>query len=341
MSVKPTDFAYHLSRYLGQHLTGRRGVSPNTVQSYRDTFTLLLRFLEAIDHIAPERVTLDTLSPECIETFLDWLETTRGCAVATRNLRLAAVHAFFRYLQVEDPTQLYHCQLILAIPRKRQPQSTIAYLPLEGIQALLACPDRTTRTGRRDLVLISLLYDTGARVQELADLRIEDVRLTAPATIQLTGKGSKTRIVPLMTPTSALLGQYIEEANFRGTQRSLRPLFPGRSGNKLTRAGIAYLLNKYAHQARDQHPEWIPSVLSPHVMRHSKAMHLLQAGVNLIYIRDLLGHVSVTTTEVYARADSEMKRQALEAAYPSAASVTMPIWQDNTELLIWLKSLCK
>ena len=129
MSVKPTDFAYYLSRYLGQHLPGRRGVSPNTVQSYRDTFTLLLRFLEAVEHVAPERVTLETLSSERIAALLDWLETTRGCGVATRNLRLAAVHAFFRYLQVEDPTQLYHCQLILAIPRKRQPQSTIAYLP--------------------------------------------------------------------------------------------------------------------------------------------------------------------------------------------------------------------
>ena len=341
MSVKPTDFAYYLSRYLGQHLPGRRGVSPNTVQSYRDTFTLLLRFLEAADNVAPERVTFDMLSSERIEAFLDWLETTRGCAVATRNLRLAAVHAFFRYLQGEAPAQLHHCQQILALPHKRQPQPVISYLPLEGIQAILSCPDRTTRTGRRDLVLISLLYDTGARVQELADLQVEDVRLTAPATIQLTGKGRKTRIVPLMTPTSALLGQYIAEVDLCGTARSSRPLFPSRSGNKLTRAGIAYLVDKYADQARSQHPEWIPQVLSPHVMRHPKAMHLLQAGVNLVYIRDLLGHVSIRTTEVYARADSEMKRKALEAAYPSAASATMPIWQENTDLIIWLKSLGK
>ncbi len=341
MSAKPTDFAYYLSRYLGQYLPGRRGVSPNTVQSYRDTFTLLLRFLEAVYHMAPEKVTLDTLSSERVAAFLDWLETTRGCAVATRNLRLAAIHAFFRYLQSEAPGQLHHCQQILALPRKRQPQPVISYLPLEGIQAILTCPDRKTQTGRRDLVLISLLYDTGARVQELADLRVEDVRLTAPATVQLTGKGRKTRIVPLMTPTSALLGQYIAEADLCGPERSSWPLFPGRSGNKLTRAGIAYLLNKYADRARSQHPEWIPNVLSPHAMRHSKAMHLLQAGVNLVYIRDLLGHVSITTTEIYARADSEMKRKALEAAYPSAASATMPVWQEHSDLLLWLKSLGK
>ena len=339
MSVKPTDFAYYLSRYLGQHLPSRRGVSPNTVQSYRDIFTLLLRFLETVDHVSPERVTLETLSPERIAAFLEWLETTRGCAVATCNLRLAAVHAFFRYLQGEAPAQLHHCQQILALPRKRQPKPVIAYLPLEGIQAILACPDRTTQAGRRDLVLISLLYDTGARVQELADLRVEDVRLITPATIQLTGKGNKTRIVPLMTPTSALLEQYIAEANICGTTRSSLPLFPSRSGNKLTRAGIAYLLDKYADQARSQHPQWIPQVMSPHVMRHSKAMHLLQAGVNLVYIRDLLGHVSIRTTEVYARTDSETKRKALEAAYPSAASATMPIWQENADLLVWLKSL--
>ena len=144
-----------------------------------------------------------------------------------------------------------------------------------------------------------------------------------------------------MTPTSALLGQYIAEADICVTARSSRPLFPSRSGNKLTRAGIAYLLDKYADQARSQHPEWIPQVLSPHVMRHSKAMHLLQAGVNLVYIRDLLGHVSIRTTEVYARADSEMKRKALEAAYPSAASAKMPIWQEHADLLTWLKSLGK
>lgn len=339
MRTKPTDFSYHLTRYLGQYLPGRLGVSPNTVQSYRDTFTLFLRFCDQVNHIPAERLVLDMVTVDQIEEFLAWLEEERGCAISTRNQRLAALHAFFRYLQTAAPERLHQCQLILALPRKRHAQAVMTYLTLDGIHSVLSMPNRATRAGRRDLVLLSLLYDTGARVQEVADLRAADVRLVDPAILQLTGKGSKTRIVPLMTPTVTLLAQYLAESGLNHVARGQHALFPNRSGDKLTRAGITFIVKKYVEQARREHPEWIPAVVTPHVFRHSKAMHLLQAGVNLIYIRDLLGHVSITTTEVYARADSEMKRQALESAYPQAASTTMPPWQENGDLLVWLKSL--
>lgn len=339
MRVKPTDFSYHLTRYLGQYLPARRGMSPNTVQSYRDTFTLFLRFSDQAHHITPERLTLDTITVTYIEEFLAWLEAKRGCSISTCNQRLAALHAFFRYLQTVAPERIHLCQQILSMPRKRQAQAAMSYFTLEGIQFILAIPDRATCAGRRDLVLLSLLYDTGARVQEIADLRVSDLRLEAPATIRLTGKGNKTRIVPLMTPTVALLTQYVAESGFHDAVMGPHPLFPNRMGDKLTRAGIAFIVNKYVEQARRDHPEWMPAAVSPHTFRHSKAMHLLQAGVNLVYIRDLLGHVSVTTTEVYARADSEMKRRALESAYPDAASTSMPPWQQNSDLLAWLKSL--
>lgn len=181
--------------------------------------------------------------------------------------------------------------------------------------------------------MLSLLYDTGARVQEIADLIVSDVRLEIPATVTLTGKGNKTRIVPLMTPTAKLIQQYISEMRLSDAAHRQYPLFTNRSGEKLTRAGITYVLKKYADQARIPHPEWIPSMISPHCLRHSNAMHLLQSGVNLVYIRDLLGHVSITTTEVYARADSEMKRKALEGAYANVTPSEMPVWQQNTNLL--------
>ena len=339
MTRHPTDFAYHLSRYLGQYLPARRGASPLTVRSYGDTFTLFLQFCAAVDHIVPEKLVLDMVTVDRIEAFLGWLEAARHSSVATRNQRMAALHAFVRYLETAVPERLHQWQQILAMPRKRQPQAVMSYFTLDGVRAVLAMPNPATRTGRRDLVLLSVLYDTGARVQELAELHAHDVRLAPPATIQLTGKGRKSRIVPLMTATAALLGQYLAEAGLDDPAQGPHPLFSNRSGKMLTRAGITFVVKKYVEQARVQHPEGIPVAVSPHVFRHSKAMHLLQAGVNLVYIRDLLGHVSISTTEVYARADSEMKRRALEAAYPTEATVTMPPWQDNTELLVWLKSL--
>lgn len=339
MRRQPTDFAYHLSRYLSQVLPARRGASPLTVRSYRDTFTLWLRFCDTVEGLAPEHVTLDHVTLDRVEAFLGWLETTRHAAVATRNQRRAALRAFVRYLETVVPERLHQWQQILALPRKRQPSPALRYFTLDGIQAVLAMPDRATRTGRRDAVLLSVLYDTGARVQEVADLRVADIRWAAPATVQLTGKGRKTRIVPLMTPTATLVAQYLEDAGRTDPAQGPSPLFPNRFGTHLTRGGITFLVKKYVDQARRTHPAGIPVVVSPHVFRHSKAMHLLQAGVNLVYIRDLLGHVSVTTTEGYARADSDMKRRALEAAYPNQATVALPPWQANTELLAWLQSL--
>lgn len=339
MTSNPTDFSYQLTRYLSQYLPGRLGVSPNTVRSYRDTFRLFLQFYQEVHHVLPERLTLDLVTMDRVEEFLTWLEVDRRCAIATRNQRLAGLHAFCRYLQTTVPERLHQWQQILAVSRKRHAQAAMTYFTLDGIRTVLSMPNRATRAGRRDLVLLSLLYDTGARVQEIADLRATDVRLGDPATIQLTGKGRKTRIVPLMTPTVTLLTQYLAESGLDMPARGPHPLFPNRSGNKLTRAGIAFIVKKYVDQARREHPEWIPAVVSPHAFRHSKAMHLLQAGVNLVYIRDLLGHVSITTTEVYARADSEMKRKALETAYPQSASATMPPWQQDSDLLAWLKSL--
>lgn len=337
--MKPTDFAFHLTEYLSKYLPGKVGTSTNTICSYRDTFMLLLRFCSEEKSIAVEKIRLETLQRSLVDEFLAWLETHRSCSVSTRNQRLAAIHAFFRYIQLEEPGLLFLCQQILAIPMKRAASKPMNYLTVDAMKAILAQPDTSCVAGRRDLVLLSLMYDTGTRVQEIADLAAADVRLEDPPTVKVTGKGNKTRLVPLMSPTAKLLDQYMTEHDLKSIAHRCYPLFQNRSHDKLTRAGITYILRKHVDEARMRHPELIPKVVSPHCFRHSKAMHLLQAGVNLVYIRDLLGHVSIKTTEVYARADSQMKRHALEGAYQATTPSEMPVWQKNQELLRWLKDL--
>lgn len=340
--MKPTDFAMYLSRYLGTYLPGQSGCSVNTVWSYRDTFSLFLRYCRDEQKLLPQRLTLDVVDQHLIEAFLQWIEDDRRCSTGTRNNRLAAIHAFYRYLQFEAPHHLTRCQEILSISNKKAAKKVMSYLTLDEIQALLAQPNVKTAAGRRDLALLALMYDTGARVQEMADLIRDDVRLSSPVVIRLTGKGSKARLVPIMTPTEKLLRTYLREQEQKLRFLGNSPLFQNRDGHKLTRAGIAYILGKYVKEAQQAGTIPLQVNVSPHVLRHSKAMHLLQSGVNLVYIRDLLGHADVSTTEIYARADERFKRQALLLAYPSPTPESeTPLWQKDADLLDWLKSLGK
>ena len=340
--MKPTDFARLLTRYLGQYLPGQRNLSPHTIQSYRDTFTLLLRYGRDQRGWAPEAVTLAALDRAGVEGFLDWLEQDRRCRIATRNQRLAALHAFFRYVAVEAPEHLAARQRIGGLPFKRTPGPRVGYLTPPALQRLLAQPDRTTRDGRRAAVLLAVLYDTGARVQEVVDLTVRDCRLTPPAVVTLTGKGRKTRQVPLMAPTVALRQAYLAEWRLDTPGRPTAPLFFNRQRRPLTRAGVSYILAKYSTQAQARDPEGFPAQVTPHVLRHTKAMHLVQANVNLIYIRDLLGHTDVATTEIYARADAETKRAALTRAYGDAPAGHPPgRWEDDANLMHWLRALCR
>ena len=339
--MKPTDFAFYLTDFLSKYLPGTAGLSPNTIMSYRDAFSLFLEFCSENKKIKPEKLSMKDLSRKLVEEYLDWLEKDRNCITSTRNVRLAAFHSFCRYFQTEFPDYILSAQQILSIPIKRTKKLSVEYITLDAMKLLLEKPSKTTRQGRRDIVLLSLRYDSGARVQELADLKVRDIRTASPSTVKLTGKGNKNRIVPLMNPMSELLKQYLEENNLTGTHALEYPLFSNRSKEKLTRAGIAYIVKKYADQTIKQSPELFPNRLSPHCFRHSKAMHLLQSGVNLIYIRDLLGHADIQTTEVYARIDGEMKRKALEKNTHNIVSDKMPEWQCNAGLMKWLKNLGK
>lgn len=337
---KPTDFAYYLTTYFTNYLAGRRNLSKNTIYSYRDTFCLLLTFFQEERRCPPERVTLQKIDSQSVEDFLAWLENNRGNSVSTCNQRLASLHAFFRFLQTQKPELLLQCQQILSIPRKKQQKQPVPFLMEADLQKLLSTPDRSTAYGRRDSMLLCLLYDSGARVQELIDLSIRDVRLQSPATLRLLGKGRKVRVVPLMKQTAALLKDYMDENGLDPDRTPDAPLFVNHQGKRLTRPGITYILNKYRKEGID-HGELCTTKISPHVLRHTKAMHLLRAGVDLHYIRDFLGHVDIATTEVYAKADAEMKRAAIEKANADLLPESKTSWQKNSDLLAWLTSLGK
>jgi site-specific recombinase XerD len=332
-----TDFAVVLRRFLTAHLAGLRGCSPNTVISYRDTFKLLIIFFRDDKSIPPEKLALDLIDADAITDFLNWLQTSRHNSVSTRNQRLAAISSFYRWMQAQDPARMACRQDILAIPAEKRTQPGINHLSVTQTRLLLAQPDRSTRRGRRDATLLATLYDTAARVQELADLTVRDIRLEPPPLIALTGKGGKTRHVPLGENTAALLNAYLDEHRLNRPGRDDDVVFVNQHRSKLSRGGIAWILHKYQAKTRD--PILVNADLSPHVLRHSRATHLYEAGVPLPYIRDILGHVELSTTEIYARASTEAKRKALEAAYADIVTDDLPEWNQNPGLLNWLATL--
>src|SRR6201997_855010 len=269
--MKPTDFSVHLTNFFTHYLAAQRNVSPNTIKAYRDVFTLLLRFCRDVRGIAPERLRLEQIDVSLVETFLDYLEKERKSSPRTRNHRLATLHAFFRYVQAEEPAHMVQCQRILAIPLRRHARPTIGYLSKDELAEILAQPDLRTLEGRRDAVLLSVLYDTGARVQELIDLSVGDVRLDPPAQLRLLGKGRKMRAVPLMNNTLQLLRDHLLENHLDRAEPFDKPLFPNARNERLSRSGIRYILQKYLAKAQNKIPS-LNRTVSPHTLRHSKGM---------------------------------------------------------------------
>lgn len=336
--MKPTDFSVQATNFLTHHLAAQRNLSPNTVKAYRDVFTLLLRFCRDERGIALERLSLKQIDAPLVEAFLDHLSNNRQASIRTQNHRLAALHAFFRYVQSEVPEHLLQCQQVLAIPLRRHARPIVGYVSKQYLAEILAQPDLRHRAGRRDAVLLSVLYDTGARVQELIDISAGDVRLDPPAQIRLMGKGRKMRAVPLMEATAQILRDHLRENKLDRQEQFDRPLFQNRQGRRLSRWGVRYILDKHVQAVRNVHPGFTQPV-TPHTLRHTKGMHLLQSGVSLEIIRDFLGHEDVTTTQIYARANLEMKRKALENLSDATAFHRIPSWQQDRTLLAWLHSL--
>lgn len=336
------NFTKSITGFFTEYLSAERGVSPNTMRSYGTAFAAFLDFMNVKQNVNAEKLTLEHVNRKNVLAYLDWIQVDKGCSVSTRNQRLAAIHAFCRYMQYEDVTRLQQWHEVLGVKIKKSIKPNMEYLSLDGIKALLSYVPLNTKRGRRDLAMLSLLYETGARVQELIDLRPVDVSLSKPCHVTLFGKGSKKRIVPIQDAQVVILKEYMTENSLLEPRMNQRPLFQNGRGGKLTGAGLTYVLKNYAAMVRNSTENLLPEKISPHSLRHSKAMHLLQAGINLVYIRDILGHVSIQTTEIYARADSKQKREALEKTYMPILPETEkknPSWVSDSELKKWLKSL--
>jgi len=329
------DFLDYLELFFSKYVFLQRGLSTNTVSSYSDAFLMLFRYLAEVKNLKPHQVTFLHVGRRTISDYCDWLESTLGNSIATRNQRLTAIHALFRYIQAEDPSRIAQCRDILGIRMKKHRSTPPKYLSADATKAILAAPDAKSDTGIRDLALLCLLYDSAIRVQELIDIKFADIVLDKLATVRVTGKGDKIRIVPLLPETAVIIKQYIKR--YRLTERD-SALFTNRSGNKLTRVGVNYILNKYVEIVNQQSPGLINITVTPHVLRHSKATHLLSAGVNLVYIRDLLGHSSVITTEIYATANPEFLRKAIEKnAIRTTPKDLMVTTSTTTDLTTFLK----
>lgn len=336
------DFAKYLSDFLMKYLPGTLNVSKDTVASYRDTFKLFLLFMQEEKKIYPNKIYLEKIIYQTVIDFLDWIEKNRCCSIATRNQRLAGIHSFLKYVQMESPENLYEIQRILKIPSKKAPKANIQFMTLAEMEILLAQPDISIRNGRRDLTLLALMYDSAARVQELIDLTIKSVRLEDPAVVILHGKGNKTRTVPIMKNTVLLLRGYLKEQNFtHNIIDNESPLFFNQQKQKLTRKGVSHILNKYVCFAKENSAFTRHEKITCHVLRHSRAAHMIQAEIPLIYIRDFLGHSSVQSTEIYARLNNDIKRKAIESAYIDLNTPEYPSWDDDANLIDWLTNLCK
>lgn len=255
----------YLTDYLTRYLPLQIGASPNTIRSYRDAFIVFLRYCRDELKIKPEKLTMDQISRKMVEVYLLWLEENKGCAVSTRNHRLTVIHALMRYIAVEDPRYMSKCQEILGIDFKKCAKREVEYLTVDELKIIFEQPDSKRKNGQRDLTMLSLLYDSGARVQELVDLKLKDIRFTKPATVTLTGKGNKARIVPLMPDTGALIEKYT--SNY-GITVPDQYLFVNKMKQKLTRSGVEYVISKYVAKTQVSHPEIAILNVTPHIFRH-------------------------------------------------------------------------
>ena len=334
MTMNKNAFSYHLTKYFSDYLPKQTAASPNTIRSYRDTFVQLMEFYKTEYRLPPEKLEYTVFTADRIECFLTYLEETRSVGISTRNQRLAAIHSFFRYIQYRDPAGFEQCAQVLSVPFKKVSAKPMNYLSVEEMQLLFSIPDQKKDGQLRDLAVMVLLYETGARVQELIDLCPSNLRFLSTVTAELHGKGNKTRLVPVNADAATIVRNYIRRCKRMDVNE---PLFINRKGEKLTRAGIQYIIDKYVSIAREHRPELFRDRITNHSFRHSKAMHLLEAGVNLVYIRDLLGHTSVTTTEIYAKVNPKIKEEQIRKH--SAAVAPMPKYsqRQKEDLIEWLK----
>jgi integrase/recombinase XerD len=312
-----TGLGRSIVRFFQEYLPTLRGMSRHTIQSYRDGMILFLNFAARDCGRRVEALELADITADRVGRFLAFLETDRNNAIPTRNARLAAMHTFARFLVAENPDHMAALQQVLGIPFKRGARAApIEYLETSEIEALLAGIDRKARMGQRDYALFSLMFNTGARVQEILNLRVRDVRLEPPCQVRLAGKGNKVRLCPIWPRTARLLKDLIRKQYGGQEGAPDQPVFLNGRGATMTRFGVRYLLQKYITASMNAAPTLAGKRIHPHSLRHTTAIHLLKAGVDFATISQWLGHASLNTTMRYARADIDLKRQALAQVFP-------------------------
>ncbi|WP_322864889.1 tyrosine-type recombinase/integrase (plasmid) [Aquicoccus sp. G2-2] len=321
--------------FFHEWLVEQRNASVHTVRSYRDTWRLFLRFTAQRAKMTVAKITLADLTASDVVAFLRYAEQERGGTIGTRNCRLAAIRSFFNFVATRDPAAIAQCSEILNIPVKRAPVSEPCYLEPTEIAAILAQPDRSTVEGMRDHALLLFLCNSGARIQEALDLCPDMIRFDSPGCVRLTGKGRKERICPLWPETMLLLEKLLERKPRALDQR----LFVNRYGEPLSASGVRFKLATYVKAAAETVPSLRTKHVTPHSFRHATAVHLVSAGVDVTVIRSWLGHVSLDTTNHYAKANLETKRKALQQVSPPAAGVHPPSWKRDATLLAWLDTL--
>ncbi|MFH2120725.1 MAG: tyrosine-type recombinase/integrase [Pseudomonadota bacterium] len=339
------SFFRRVRGFLTVFLPKNKCYSNHTVKAYRDTINLFRNFLREEKAISFTAITFDQINHELIYEFLAWLQNTRHCAATTKNHRLAALKSFFHYCAMEDPALMAVYLDIQKVRSQRVARNRVEYMSETALKILLEQADPHTRHGLRDQFLMVLLYDTGARIQEMLDLKLKDIHLNDQTPcVYLTGKGNKTRCVPLMDKTIAHLQQYLKIFHPEGDQNNDQYLFYTRIrglNGRMSDDNVSCFLKRYAKSAHELCPE-VPLRMHAHLFRHTRAMHLYQAGIPLSYIKDFLGHVSVNTTDIYASTDTSMMKVALEKinnGQAQSAAQVLPVWQNNEEVVLKLCDL--
>ena len=319
------DFSYYIKKYLTIYLKEKINASDNCIQSYRDTFKLLLLFYNDELKLNISELNYESFSLTNIDLFINWLKTNRNSSLTTCNQRLACLKSFSKYLIYELPEMLPELQKIILKQQAKVLKEELSFLSIEEVKSILNKPNQNTKKGLKELVILSILYDTGVRVNELINLSLDDIRLGEVSTIKVLGKGNKYRTIPISDNLKILLSQYISKFNI-----TTGILFKSNQNKKYTSNGIRYIISKYTKE--------INIKVTPHTFRHSKASHLVEANVPLIYIRDLLGHEHVSTTEIYAKVNLKTKNQILNQS-SNLECKTSNSWNKNNDLMEWLNNL--
>ncbi|MBU0610160.1 MAG: site-specific integrase [Armatimonadetes bacterium] len=334
---KAATLGHYVQAFFVDYMTAQRDLSPHTVLSYRDAMKLFLTFAARRAGKPVAELGFEHVAADAVLAFLEDLEKRRKNSVRTRNARLAALHSFFRYVATREPQVLEVCQRISAIPTKKAPVPSVIYLEHDEVVCVLGSIDRSTALGRRDHLLIHLLFETGVRASEIARLRTSALRLDRPYQLHVLAKGRKERICPLRAETAMLVRHHLREHGL--TPEHDAPVFVGRCGESLTRYGVIRLVKRHVCHAAENLPPLAAKRVSPHTFRHAAAVHLLRAGNDLSTVRRWLGHVSIVTTDHYTEVDQETKRCALEASQPVPTPRGRPSWKRDGDLLSWLEAM--